>query len=82
MAHYRMVCGPVDNEPRSAVALVIAQRRAATLQSVNALVRARDYASRQGFANAVAEMNAAIADAQASLAHLNAAEQMLQPNFD
>lgn len=82
MAHYRMVCGPQDNEPRSAVALVIQQRRTSTLQTINALVRARDYASRQGFANAVAEMNAAITDAQASLGHLNAAEKALQPNFD
>lgn len=77
-----MVCGPPDNEPRSAVALVIQQRRTSTLQTINALVRARDYASRQGFANAVAEMNAAIIDAQASLEHLNAAEKALHTNFD
>lgn len=82
MADYRMVCGPVENEPRAAVALVIAQRRSAELQTVNALTRARDYATRHGYAACVEKLNAALAHAQAALDALSAAEHALPPNFD
>ena len=82
MTHYRMVCGPAENTPRSAVALVIAQRRSATLASVPALTRARDYAARHGYAATVEKLDAALVATQSALDALNAADAALPPNFD
>ncbi len=82
MAHYRMVCGPVENSPHAAVLLVIAQRRSATLATVATLTRARDYAERHGYAATVEKLNAALMHAQATLDALSAAESALPPNID
>lgn len=82
MANYRMVCGPAENTPVAAVALVIAQRRSATLMTLASLQRARDYAERHGYAATVQHMNAALKSTQATLDALAAAEVQLPPNFD